>query len=45
MVYKGANANGRTVGYLLVYAVRRLAPEARDAHHEGQIAEHGFLVE
>ena len=45
MIYKGANANGRTVGYLLVYEVRRLAPKARDTHHEGQIAEHGFLVE
>jgi hypothetical protein len=43
--YESADANDGIVGNIPVHAVRRVAPEARDAHHKGQITEHGFLVE
>jgi hypothetical protein len=34
-----------SVGYLPLHAVRRSAPEVGDTHHEGQVAEHGFVVQ
>ena len=40
-----AHANTGTVGYIPVHAMCRVASEARDAHHQGQITEHGYLVE
>jgi hypothetical protein len=44
-LHRFANANAGTARYISVYAMRGVASETGDAHHKGQVAEHGFLVE